>query len=186
VSKKKNKRAEIVTLLAAHFLQTGLSDSGLRRLAEVAGTSDRMLLYYFENKDELVATVLRLIADGLTDALNELFGQLPKSPDHVLRTLWAAAKSDIFKPHLRLWLDLSTRAGRGDAMLLSLALQISAGWIEWMASLLAVPEAEKKATASLILAAVDGQLVLFPAEIACGDAAIQVLLSLFESKAVNA
>lgn len=183
MSKKQNKRAEIIDLLAVHFLDTGLGDTGLRRLAEVAGTSDRMLLYYFENKDELVAAVLTNIVDGLTGALTELFGTTPRTPDKVLQTLWAAAKSEAFKPHLRLWLDLSAHANRGDPLLWVIAQQISTGWVEWMASLLAVPEAEKKATAALILAAVDGQLVLFPGEIARGEAAIKQLMSLFKTSA---
>jgi AcrR family transcriptional regulator len=182
MSRKANKRVDIINLLAGHFLETGLGDTGLRRLAEVAGTSDRMLLYYFENKDELVAAVLAHIVSGLTGALGELFGTTPKAPDVVLETLWTAAKSEVFKPHLRLWLDLSAHANRGDPFLLSIARQISEGWIEWMAGLLAVPEAEKKATASLVLAAVDGQLVLFPGEIASGEAAIQQLINMYKNQ----
>ncbi|MDO8909898.1 MAG: TetR/AcrR family transcriptional regulator [Pseudohongiella sp.] len=182
MGKKENRRAEVIDLLAVHFLETGLGDTGLRRLAEVAGSSDRMLLYYFDNKDELVAAVLAHIAGGLTAALNELFGTTPKTPDTILKTLWEAAKSEAFKPHLRLWLDLSTHANRGDPLLLAIVRQISEGWIEWMANLLAVPEPEKKAVAALILAAVDGQLVLFPGEIARGDAAIQQLVKLFKNR----
>jgi len=185
VAKRSDKRAEVVDLLAVHFLDTGLSDTGLRRLADVAGTSDRMLLYYFENKDELVAAVLARIAGGLTSALTELFGSTPSAPDKVLETLWTAAKNDAFKPHLRLWLDLAAHANRGDPRLLLVAQQISAGWIEWMANLLAVPDADKKATAALILAAVDGQLLLFPGEIARGEPAILQLIRLMKQQVSN-
>lgn len=183
MAKRQDKRAEVIDLLAVHFLDTGLSDTALRRLAEVAGTSDRMLLYYFENKDELVAAVLAQIAGGLTSALTELFGTTPSAPDKVLETLWTAAKSDAFKPHLRLWLDLAAHANRGDPLFLSIAQQISTGWIDWMANLLDVPEANKDATAALILAAVDGQLVLFPGEIARGEHVILQLKALFRGQA---
>ncbi|MDP3518689.1 MAG: TetR/AcrR family transcriptional regulator [Pseudohongiella sp.] len=183
VSKKLDKRAEVIDLLTVHFLDTGLSDTGLRRLAEVAGTSDRMLLYYFENKDELLAAVLTNIAGGLSASLTQLFGTTPLSADTVLEKLWVAAKSDAFKPHLRLWLDLAAHANRGDPLFLSIAQQISTGWINWMASLLDVPEANKDATAALILAAVDGQLVLFPGEIARGEHAILQLIALFRGQA---
>lgn len=47
-----------------------------------------------------------------------------------------------------------------------------------MASLLDVPEANKEATAALILAAVDGQLVLFPGETKRGEHAILQLIAL--------
>ncbi|MDP2285561.1 MAG: TetR/AcrR family transcriptional regulator [Pseudohongiella sp.] len=182
VSKKLDKRAEVIDLLTVHFLDTGLSDTGLRRLAEVAGTSDRMLLYYFANKDELLAAVLTHIAGGLSASLTQLFGTTPLSPDTVLEKLWVAAKSDAFKPYLRLWLDLAAHANRGDPLFLSIAQQISTGWINWMASLLDVPEANKDATAALILAAVDGQLVLFPGEIARGEHAIVQLIDLFRGQ----
>jgi AcrR family transcriptional regulator len=182
VAKRLDKRAEVVDLLAVHFLDTGLSDTGLRRLAEVAGTSDRMLLYYFQNKEELVAAVLTHIASGLSASLTEMFGSRPLPPSTLLEALWAAAKSEAFKPHLRLWLDLAANANRGDPLLISITQQISAGWIEWMANLLDVPEADKKATAALILAAVDGQLVLFPGEIARGEPAILQLIRLLKQQ----
>jgi AcrR family transcriptional regulator len=182
VAKRQVKRAEVVDLLAVHFLDTGLSDTGLRRLAEVAGTSDRMLLYYFENKEELVAAVLTHIASGLSASLTDMFGNRPLPPSTLLEALWAAAKSEAFKPHLRLWLDLAANANRGDPLLISIAQQISAGWIDWMANLLDVPDSDKNATAALLLATVDGQLVLFPGEIARGEAAIQQLVSLFKNR----
>lgn len=180
MAKRQDKRAQVVDQLAVHFLNTGLSDTGLRRLAEVAGTSDRMLLYYFANKDELVAAVLAHIAGGQAAALTQLFGTTPSAPDKVLETLWTAAKSDAFKPHLRLWLDLAAQANRGDPLLLSIVQQISGGWIEWMANLLDVPDADKRSTAALMLATVDGQLVLFPGDIICGQPAIRQLIKLLK------
>jgi len=182
VAKRQDKRAQVIDQLAVHFLNTGLSDTGLRRLAEVAGTSDRMLLYYFANKDELVAAVLAHIADGQAAALTQLFGTARSAPDKVLETLWVAAKNQAFKPHLRLWLDLAAHANRGDPLFLSISQQISAGWIAWLANLLAVPDADKNAIAALILAAVDGQLVLFPGEIARGGLAIEQLIKLLKQQ----
>jgi len=182
VAKRQDKRAQVIDQLAVHFLNTGLSDTGLRRLAEVAGTSDRMLLYYFANKDELVAAVLAHIAGGQAAALTQLFHTARSAPDKVLETLWVAAKNQAFKPHLRLWLDLAAHANRGDPLFLSISQQISAGWIAWLANLLAVPDADKNAIAALILAAVDGQLVLFPGEIARGGLAIEQLINLLKQQ----
>jgi AcrR family transcriptional regulator len=96
VAKRQDKRAQVIDQLAVHFLNTGLSDTGLRRLAEVAGTSDRMLLYYFANKDELVAAVLAHIADGQAAALTQLFGTARSAPDKLLETLCVAAKIQAF------------------------------------------------------------------------------------------
>ncbi len=57
-----DKRALILDKLADHVLAHGLSASSLRPLAKAAGTSDRMLIYYFADKSALIAAVLQHIA----------------------------------------------------------------------------------------------------------------------------
>ena len=47
-------RETLLPLLAAYVLENGLADVSLRPLAKAAGTSDRMLLYHFGSKEELV------------------------------------------------------------------------------------------------------------------------------------
>ena len=53
-------RETLLPLLAAYVLENGLADVSLRPLAKAAGTSDRMLLYHFGSKEELVAALLEL------------------------------------------------------------------------------------------------------------------------------
>ena len=48
------KREEIVQRVAQHLVAKGFQDSGIRALAASAGISDRMLMYYFDSKDELI------------------------------------------------------------------------------------------------------------------------------------
>lgn len=175
MSKKDVKRAEIVGKLAAHFLEAGLGDTGLRRLAKVAGTSDRMLLYYFENKDELVTAVLIEIGTALAATLDTTFGKGPLSPADALDALWGMVKSPTVANQLRLWLDLSSRASRGDPLFSAIVDQMTDGWIDWLAGLLDVPEKRRRSYAVLIMAAIDGQVVLFPSDLSRGDAAIAQL-----------
>lgn len=176
MSKREDKRAEVIERLARHFLSEGLGDSGLRKLAEVAGTSDRMLLYYFDNKDELLAAVLAHIAGGMNAALSSLFGEQPRAPALMLQQLWRVACQPDFAAHLNLWLEMSSRAGRGDLMAIAVVTQISASWTQWLASLLDVPEDQQLALANLLLAVVDGQLVMFPDDLSRGEAAINLLI----------
>ena len=56
--------------MADHLLAAGLTGVNLRALAAAAGTSDRMLLYYFTDKDELLAATLACIAARLTAKLD--------------------------------------------------------------------------------------------------------------------
>ena len=56
------KRAAIIDRLAHALRDQGLGQTGLRGLATLAGTSDRMLIYYFGNKE----TLLRDVLDAMT------------------------------------------------------------------------------------------------------------------------
>lgn len=181
-TKYAEKRAEIVTTLAAHFLEAGLGDIGLRRLAEVADTSDRMLLYYFENKDELVTAVLSEIGRGLAETLGKIVGPSPLAPDRALALLWKTLKRDAFANQLRIWLDLSSQASRGDALFGAIVSQMATDWIAWLSAMLDVPKADKAPLAVLMMGAVDGQLVLFPTDPSKGDAAIARLVKMLAGR----
>src|SRR3954463_11865062 len=57
------RRDELAEAATDYALANGLIDLSLRPLAAAIGTSDRMLLYHFDGKDDLVATVLRVSND---------------------------------------------------------------------------------------------------------------------------
>ncbi|MEX2333728.1 MAG: TetR/AcrR family transcriptional regulator, partial [Pseudohongiella sp.] len=160
MSKKDIRRTEIIAILAGHFLSSGLADTGLRRLAELTGTSDRMLLYYFDNKDELVSAVLAHVGAELAQTLNDVAGPGPLSPAQALEMLWRTARQGEFADHLRLFLDISSLANRGNEPYRTIATQLTGGWIAWMSAMLDYPEHDREALAALILATVDGQVVL--------------------------
>lgn len=180
MSKKETKRAEIVVKLATHFLATGLGDTGLRRLAEVAGTSDRMLLYYFDNKEEILAEVLAAIGGGFTETLDAVFGTTPIKPAKVVRLIWEMLKDEASAQQLRLWLDLSSQASRGDPFFGAIVDQMAEGWIVWLSGMIDVRDTDRRALAVLIMGALDGQLVLFPTDLSKGDAAMKQFSKMLE------
>jgi AcrR family transcriptional regulator len=57
--RESTRRDQIVAAATDFVLEHGLIGLSLRPLAAVLGTSDRMLLYHFTSKDDLVAAVLR-------------------------------------------------------------------------------------------------------------------------------
>mgnify|MGYP001161111334 CR=1 FL=1 len=178
MSKRDRKRAEIVGKLATHFLEAGLGDTGVRRLAEVADTSDRMLLYYFDTKDEILAAVLGEIGGGFTDVLDAVFGTEPLRPADAVTRIWAKVRDEATAGQLRLWLDLSSRASRGDPFFGAIVEQMAEGWIVWLSGMLDEPDVEKRPLAELIMSAIDGQVVLFPTDLTKGDAAVAKLQDL--------
>jgi AcrR family transcriptional regulator len=170
-------------VLAPHLLAHGLGDSGIRRLARVAGTSDRMLLYYFANKEEILSAVLERIAAGLAESLEAIVGSTPLSPARARERVGEIVKRDANADPLRLWLDCASRASRGDPFFREVVADIGEGWIAWLGAALDAPVAERAALAALMMAAVDGQVVLHPADLSEGDAAISTLVRLLEGLA---
>ena len=67
---KDQQRAQAAQRLKQHLLETGLSQSSLRQLAAAAGISDRMLLYYFDDKSDALNEAFGLIASDLMETLN--------------------------------------------------------------------------------------------------------------------
>lgn len=57
------RRQQLAEQATDYVLQHGLIDFSLRPLAAHLGTSDRMLLYHFESRSQLLATVLRVSND---------------------------------------------------------------------------------------------------------------------------
>jgi AcrR family transcriptional regulator len=85
------RREELTEAATDYALEHGLIGLSLRPLATALGTSDRMLLYHFADKDDLVATILRATSERSARGLSEL----PQSRD--LRTavldLWRAVST---------------------------------------------------------------------------------------------
>src|SRR3954462_15282007 len=85
------RRDQVAAAATDYVLEHGLVGLSLRPLAAELGTSDRMLLYHFATKDDLVATVLRVANDRAVAEVR----RLPPAQD--VRTavldLWAALTS---------------------------------------------------------------------------------------------
>ena len=104
----------------------------LRRLAEVASTSDRMLIYYFGTKDDLLDDVLNGIAASVTTQLDALFGTELRPAEVLLAQLTAVMMDEAFVPAIQLWFELVGLAARGHEPYLSNARTFADNWIDWI------------------------------------------------------
>ncbi|MGW5134148.1 TetR/AcrR family transcriptional regulator [Streptomyces sp. NPDC004135] len=113
-SKAANPSARQTELLEAAYkycLRNGLNELSLRPLAEAIGSSTRVLMFLFGNKDGLVRALLeRARAEELA-----LLAQL-RRPDRPIglataaQGVWAWLASDEHRPLLRLWAEAYTRS----------------------------------------------------------------------------
>ena len=115
-----------------YVLEHGLVGLSLRPLAAALGTSDRMLLYHFGTKDEVVASLLRNSNDRATAQLAAL------SPSDGMRAavhdLWSAMRSPTFQPCARLYVEASALGLLGREPYASVIRDANA---QWMSALVA-------------------------------------------------
>jgi AcrR family transcriptional regulator len=90
------RRDELLESAADYVLQHGLIGMSLRPLAAALGTSDRMLLYHFTSRDQLVTSIVNLSTERATDVVRALPAARGIRPG-VLR-LWDAYRGDPLGP----------------------------------------------------------------------------------------
>ena len=134
MSKAEIKKQLAVERIANHLLAEGLNKTGLRLLAEVAGTSDRMLIYYFGSKDALLDEVLRAIAANVTIQLDTFLGTQRRPAHELLAQLTSLMMNQTFEPAIQLWFELVGLAARGEEPYRSNAQILANNWIEWIAA----------------------------------------------------
>lgn len=159
---REERRAAALVRMGEHLLREGLAGASLRALAQAAGTSDRMLLYYFADKDEILAATLEHIAGklaGLLDAAGS--GAVPRAYPALLAECAMAFHRPDFQPFMWLWLELAAAAARGQEPHRAIAGRIADGFLTWSEARLDVADpAERAAQAALLLATVDGLALL--------------------------
>lgn len=158
----RNKRREdAIERMADHVLSQGLRAATLRPLAAAAGTSDRMLLYYFTDKDELLTATLHRIAERMLTQFDKAVPGEPRAFRILLTEVRAILTSDNIKPFMHLWLDLASGAARGLQPHLHVAGEIADGFLAWVTSRLMVEARGNQATsAALFMACIEGMSIL--------------------------
>lgn len=154
------RRHALLERLADHVLAVGLQGASLRPLAAAVGTSDRMLLYYFADKNDLLTQTLALIAERLLKLLEgSLSGIQPYRI--LLPRICDLMSSPAMQPSMRLWLELVALASRNEEPFRAIAGQLSDGFLHWISARLKVAkEADRAATAALLFATVEGMMLL--------------------------
>lgn len=158
VNKAEDHRAALVERLADYVLEHGLIASSLRPLAKAARTSDRMLLYYFRDKSEIITAVLGQVAARMTALLNARASATPLPIDRLRPLLADVLLDDQFWPYMRLWLEIASRAAQGDPFYASLGEQIGRGFMAWGAAQL--DSADRETDAARLLVSIEGMVLL--------------------------
>jgi len=160
---RESSRREAVAQAAADYvLEHGLVGLSLRPLAAALGTSDRMLLYHFDSKDDLVAAVLRVTNDRSSAVIRAL----PPSGDvrSAVLDLWAAMTTTQVDRCQRTYVEAAALGLFGQEPYASVVREANAVWVAAVADHLVAagtpPERAGRATMLLDAAFMGFQLDL--------------------------
>lgn len=155
--KSEQRRHEIVEAAIAHLIEHGLQNSSLRAIARSAGMSDRMVMYYFETKGELVSAALTKIGETLALAMEQAVPESNLTAGQVLDGLAANLKSADVQNVMRLWFEIMGFAMRDQPPYRDTAALLLSRSEE---NIRAKLRSDQKHRAREVLAALEGEMMI--------------------------
>ena len=151
MSRRTARRDDLAEAATDYVLEHGLVGLSLRPMAAELGTSDRMLLYHFRDKDDLVATLLRVSNDRSVAGIRAL----PPSPDvrAAVQALWATVTSPEQSRCQRLYVEAAALGLLGTEPYASVVREANEVWVAALAGHLVASgmPAERAARAVVLL-----------------------------------
>jgi AcrR family transcriptional regulator len=176
MSQPQLSRETLLPKLAAHVLEHGLGGASLRPLAKAAGTSDRMLIYHFGNKETLITQLLGYIAALYSGALEAaLGGERAATRQECAARILSVGSQPAMQAFLVLWWDIVAGAARGIPGYREAAQQMMTQQLAWLEGQMPEDDPDPAGGARYLMTMIEGALMLGAA--GHGDTAQQGLLA---------
>lgn len=131
MTRETRRREELAEAATGYALENGLIGLSLRPLAAALGTSDRMLLYHFADRDDLVATVLRTANDRSVREVQEL--PAPSDVRAAVHGLWKASTSGQLARCQRLYVEAAALGLLGQEPYVTVVRRANDLWMQALA-----------------------------------------------------
>lgn len=156
----KHSREEILGGAVATAVDEGLSQVTFGRVAKRLGINDRVVVYYFPTKDELVGEVLASLGMQLMLTLAPAFRD--RQPDHLdlARAAWPLLATPEVDPVFALFFEANGLAAAGREPYRSIVPALVEGWITWAAEFIEGRAGRRRTEAAAVVALLDGLLLL--------------------------
>lgn len=153
------KKNEYLADISKLMLSKGIGYCSLKKMAEASSTSDRMLMHYFKDKNEIMILSLKIISNDLIKLLNS--DTEKKLPFEVfIEVIKEATRSSIIRPYLDLWFELIHLASEKQEPYHSIAREIGDSYWAWILSMYQPKKGEDQETMTALLFALTEGLVM--------------------------
>src|SRR4051812_16881936 len=126
----KDPRQRLLDAAIDHIATRGVTDLSLRELAAAIGTSHRMLIHHFGNREGLWVEVIRAVEQRQRDGLADLVPDPSAGVGEALRSWWRHISDRSLWPNERLFFELYGQALQGRPGTVELLDGIVDAWLE--------------------------------------------------------
>jgi len=170
-------KESLLPLLTGHVLAHGLGQASLRPLAQAAGTSDRMLLYHFGTKEQLIIDLLSHVAGLYSAAIDAVMaeGERPASRPALMARILQQNADPAFQPFMQLWWEIVGGAARDLPGYRAAAEAMVGELLVWLEGHMPEGDPDPKGGARYLLTVIEGTMML--AAVGHGETALQGLLA---------
>lgn len=156
----KHTKEEILAGALASAFEGGLSRVTFGRVAKHLGINDRVVVYYFPTKDDLITEILVAMGTRIQAVLVEAFTAPAADHRELLRAAWPVLADPGVDPIFALFFEANGLAAAGREPFAAVVPPFVDAWIEWLAGHVVGSPAERRVEAETAIAVIDGLLLL--------------------------
>ncbi|MEM9564585.1 MAG: TetR/AcrR family transcriptional regulator [Actinomycetota bacterium] len=156
----KHTKEDILAGAVAVAFTDGLSQLTYGRVAKRLDISDRVIVYYFPTKDDLVSAVVLSMGGQLQATLGAAFAEPAEDHLGIVRAAWPVLASTEVDPVFALFFEANGLATAGREPYRTLVPQLVVGWIDWLEQVLVGDPDVRRAEAEAAVAIADGLLLV--------------------------